>query len=216
MNLNGSSVFENVFDDDDDDDDVETHSIVHSDLLNDMDSASQRASHNASGFPNFLDTSCSSSFDDHFIFTNNLPFLNNNSINNNHSHNSSHNNNSPSIANNINANTNTNTSASASTNTNSPLLRRNPSPIYSEAWLAKKFLREEEKTCFKEDQVFYFCAIFGYSAFEHLIQSGYKMLQLHNLHHSAVEEGPQGSSPLQCLRPLPQAPRCHKASVVED
>ncbi|KAJ4138826.1 Sodium- and chloride-dependent GABA transporter 1, partial [Fusarium falciforme] len=53
MNLNGSSVFENVFDDDDDDDDVETHSIVHSDLLNDMDSASQRASHNASGFPNF-------------------------------------------------------------------------------------------------------------------------------------------------------------------
>ncbi|CAD6626390.1 HLJ1_G0050130.mRNA.1.CDS.1 [Saccharomyces cerevisiae] len=126
MNLNGSSVFENVFDDDDDDDDVETHSIVHSDLLNDMDSASQRASHNASGFPNFLDTSCSSSFDDHFIFTNNLPFLNNNSINNNHSHNSSHNNNSPSIANNTNANTNTNTSAS--TNTNSPLLRRNPSP----------------------------------------------------------------------------------------
>ena len=87
MNLNGSSVFENVFDDDDDDDDVETHSIVHSDLLNDMDSASQRASHNASGFPNFLDTSCSSSFDDHFIFTNNLPFLNNSSINNNHSHN---------------------------------------------------------------------------------------------------------------------------------
>ncbi|CAI6509280.1 CLL_HP2_G0014960.mRNA.1.CDS.1 [Saccharomyces cerevisiae] len=132
MNLNGSSVFENVFDDDDDDDDVETHSIVHSDLLNDMDSASQRASHNAS------------------------------------------------------------------------------------AWLAKKFLREEEETCFEEDQVFHFCAIFGYSAFEHLIQSGYKMLQLHNLHHSAVEEGPQGSSPVQCLRPLPQAPRRHKASVVED
>ncbi|CAI4453527.1 BBF_collapsed_G0017320.mRNA.1.CDS.1 [Saccharomyces cerevisiae] len=51
MNLNGSSVFENVFDDDDDDDDVETHSIVHSDLLNDMDSASQRASHNASVKP---------------------------------------------------------------------------------------------------------------------------------------------------------------------
>ncbi|CAI4060895.1 Gat1p SKDI_06G0450 [Saccharomyces kudriavzevii IFO 1802] len=123
MNLNGSSVFENVFDDDDDDDDdVETHSIVHSDLLNDMDSASQHPSHNASAFPNFLDTSCSSSFDDHFIFTNNLPFLNNNSINNTHSHNSSHNNsinNSSSISNNNNGNSNV---------ANSPLLRRNPSP----------------------------------------------------------------------------------------
>ncbi|CAI4061984.1 hypothetical protein SUVZ_06G0320 [Saccharomyces uvarum] len=124
MNLNGASVFENVFDDDDDDDDVETHSIVHSDLLNDMDGGAHRPAHNASGFPNFLDTSSSSSFDDHFIFTNNLPFLNSNSINNNHNHNNNQNNNTGNNNNNNNLINNT----VASTVANSPLLRRNPSP----------------------------------------------------------------------------------------
>ena len=107
MNLNGASVFENVFDDDDDDDDdVETHSIAHSDLLNDMDGGAHRPAHNASAFPNFLDTSSSSSFDDHFIFTNNLPFLNNNSINNNHNHNHNSNQNQNNTGNNNNNNNN--------------------------------------------------------------------------------------------------------------